>query len=120
MGRALSKLRDSNVAIIGSGFASFHNVPAIFSGATLQTDFRLRNDEWSQAINDALREPDLTTRHAKLQKWRSFPNSYDMHPPNRAEHFLPFLVTVGAGGDAVPKSYVDESVGLDMFSYYWD
>ena len=120
MGRALLRLRDSNVAIIGSGFATFHNFHAMSSGASSRPDFRSRNDEWSRAVSGAVQEPDATMRQQKLENWRSFPNAYEMHPFQRAEHFLPLIVAAGAGGNAAAKSYTDAFRGLDMFSYYWD
>src|ERR1700755_2925454 len=46
MGQALSQLRDSNIAIIGSGFASFHNLRLMFSGITHDPSFRERNAAW--------------------------------------------------------------------------
>ncbi|CAI4212463.1 unnamed protein product [Parascedosporium putredinis] len=56
MGAALSKLRDSNVAIVGSGFASFHNLGILrrLRAPTNHADlagFRARSDTWNVALS---------------------------------------------------------------------
>lgn len=120
LGQALQALRDTNVAIIGSGFATFHNLRIMFSGAARQPDFRGRNDAWSHAVMDGIKEADPAARLDLLKHWREWPNAYEMHPRGGAEHFLPLLVCAGAGGEGAAKSYTDEFLGLDMFSYYWE
>jgi len=122
MGRALARLRDSNVAIIGSGFASFHNLRimrSIMSGTSNDPKFPERNAEWNCAVTAAMTETDGKKREDQLSQWRSWANAYEMHPRGGAEHFLPLLVAAGAGEGAA-KSYTDEFLGLDMYSYYWD
>ena len=119
MGRALSTLRDSNIAIIGSGFASFHNLRIMFNGITNDPSFRSRNKQWNDAVTDAVCETDKEERIHKLEKWREFPAAYEMHPRGGAEHFLPLLVCAGAGGEGKAEKYTDEFMGLDMYSYYW-
>ncbi|KIV99716.1 uncharacterized protein PV09_08646 [Verruconis gallopava] len=119
MGQALSKLRDSNVAIIGSGFASFHNLRLMFSGISSDPAFQARNAAWNKAITEAVSEPDVEKRGELLSKWRDFPGAFEMHPLHGAEHFLPLIVCAGAGGAGEPGKYTDEFIGLDMYSYYW-
>ncbi|KAF2092432.1 Extradiol aromatic ring-opening dioxygenase [Rhizodiscina lignyota] len=120
MGMALQKLRESNVAIIGSGFASFHNLRLMFSGISHDPEFRKRNAAWNDAINGAVSEKKLGERLGKLKGWREFPGGYEMHPRGGGEHLMPLLVCAGAGGDAKPKQYTDEFLGLDMYSFYWN
>ncbi|OJD30810.1 extradiol ring-cleavage dioxygenase [Diplodia corticola] len=120
MGQALSKLRDSNVAVLGSGFPSLHNLRAMFSGMTQQPSFKSRNDAWNRAVNEAVAEEEPEERRKKLEEWRKFPGAYDMHPRGGAEHFLPLIVCAGAAGEAKGKVYSDKFMGLDMFSYYWN
>ncbi|KAI9715048.1 MAG: hypothetical protein M1828_001084 [Chrysothrix sp. TS-e1954] len=120
MGQALCELRDSNVAIIASGFATFHNIRFFFNGATRSPAFRAKNDEWTKHVNAAVDEPDPKTRLNKFESWRSWPGSYEMHPRGGSEHFLPLIVAAGAGGEGSAEKYKDESAGLDMFSYYWN
>ncbi|EOD45480.1 Extradiol ring-cleavage dioxygenase class III enzyme subunit B [Neofusicoccum parvum] len=119
MGRALSKLRDSNVAILGSGFPSIHNLRAMFSGMTHDPSFKSRNSAWSRAVNEAVKEEKVEERQKKLEEWRKFPGAYDMHPRGGAEHFLPLIVCAGAAGEGQGKTYSDKFMGLDMYSYYW-
>ncbi|KAK5156083.1 hypothetical protein LTR04_005700 [Oleoguttula sp. CCFEE 6159] len=120
MGRALSRLRDSNVAIVGSGFASFHNLRIMFSRVAGEPAFRKRNEEWSHAVSGAVKEKDISAREEALSKWREWPGAYEMHPRGGAEHFLPLVVCAGAGGEGQAKSYTDSFMGLDMYSYYWE
>jgi aromatic ring-opening dioxygenase catalytic subunit (LigB family) len=120
LGQALSKLRDTNVAIIGSGFSSFHNLRLMFSGITDDPSFRTRNSAWNKAVLEAVGEEDVGKRGEALAKWREFPGAYEMHPRGGAEHFLPLIVSAGAGGDGKAKWYTDKFLGLDMYSFYWD
>lgn len=123
MGRALSALRDSNVAIVGSGFASLHNLPNLFAlmsgNSSAARELKPKTKEWNQALTDAVLEPDVQEREDRLAGWRKFPHSYDMHPRNGAEHFMPLLVCVGAGGDEKGQAYKDDFHGVDVYSYYW-
>ena len=64
MGRALRKLRENNIAVIGSGFASFHNLRVMMGGGMSRPDFKGRNDEWSNAVTEATLEPDVEKREA--------------------------------------------------------
>lgn len=89
MGRALSRLRDSNIAIVGSGFASFHNMKHFRSGITYDPSFRAKNDAWSDAVTTAMTEADAAKREQGIEKWREWPNAFEMHPRGGAEHFLP-------------------------------
>jgi aromatic ring-opening dioxygenase catalytic subunit (LigB family) len=120
IGRALSSLRAHNIAIVGSGFATFHNLRLMFSGASSTPDFKRANIEWSNAVSDAATTKDVVEREKKFEGWREWPNAYTMHPRGGAEHFLPLIVCAGAGGETEGSKYADEFRGVDMWSYYWD
>lgn len=120
MGQALAALRKENVAIVGSGFPTFHNLRLMFSGAFESPDFRSAIEEWSSVLNEAVLTADADERLAKLEHWREFPHAYQMHPRGGAEHFLPLIVTAGAAGSTSGGLYGDEFRGNDMFSYYWE
>lgn len=125
MGRALASLRDQNVAIVGSGFASFHNLPLMFSlmGAhgDPSTGAMVKNKakQWNKALTEAVLEKNRADREKKLEKWRELPHAYDMHPPHGAEHFMPLLVCAGAGGETLATGYKDDFLGVDIWSFYW-
>lgn len=125
MGRALASLRDANVAIVGSGFASLHNLPLMISLMGAHGDpsagriVKSKAREWNKALAESVLEKNLPDRDKKLQRWRELPHAYDMHPRQGAEHFMPLLVCAGAGGDATGKGYKDDFHGVDIWSYYW-
>ena len=122
IGRALAPLRAQNIAIVGSGFASLHNLRAMFSGQARMPNFKALNEEWSRTVGDAVTTTDRELQRIKFEGWRKWPGAYDMHPRGGAEHFLPLIVCAGAGsGSGVKaKSYADEMYGLQMWSYYWN
>ncbi|KAJ8116130.1 hypothetical protein OPT61_g2381 [Boeremia exigua] len=120
IGRALSSLRAQNIAVIGSGFATFHNLRLMFSGVSSTPDFKQANIEWSNAVSDAATTDNVAEREKKFEGWRNWPNAYTMHPRGGAEHFLPLIVCAGAGGETKGRKYADDFRGLDMWSYYWD
>ena len=120
IGRALSTLRSQNIAIVGSGFATFHNLRLMFSPAFSTPQFIQQNTEWSNAVSGAAMTDDDATREKKFAEWRSWPGSYLMHPRGGADHFLPLIVCAGAAGKSAGKKYADEYRGIDMWSYYWD
>jgi aromatic ring-opening dioxygenase catalytic subunit (LigB family) len=119
MGRALAALRDDNVAIVGSGFASLHNLGLMRSGGLGEAAFKRRNEEWSRAVTAAALEKGEGERGRRFGGWRGWPGGFEMHPAGGGEHFMPLIVCAGAGGDAVAEYYTDEFMGLDMYSYYW-
>ncbi|KAL8393780.1 hypothetical protein RB595_003505 [Gaeumannomyces hyphopodioides] len=122
LGRALAALREErNVAVVGSGFASFHNLREIFAGkAGSDPDFTRLHRAWNAAMTDAVLTGTTAEREDKFAGWRDWPHAYVSHPANGAEHFMPLAVCAGAAGDGVAKSYVDEFMGLEIHSYYWD
>ena len=119
VGQALKPLRDENIAIVGSGSASFHNLRGWFTGGTRSPEFRARHASWEAGIRDAVSERDEVKRGHKLQAWRQLPHASEMHPPMAAEHFSPLVVCAGAAGDQEASSWSNELMGVDMRSYYW-
>lgn len=129
MGRALGQLRDSNVAIVGSGFASFHNLRLMFAmmmssggdGGEVVSASKAFNAAVTEAVTKMGEDEQegQEKREKALEGWREFPGAYTMHPRGGAEHFLPLLVCCGAGGGK-GKGYVDGFHGVDIWSYYWE
>ncbi|KAF4458199.1 hypothetical protein F53441_50 [Fusarium austroafricanum] len=119
MGAALRKLRANNIAVVGSGFASFHNIRAMMmlgsAGPEQQAQFRTLSDEWNNALTDATLKKDTDERWKALKSWRGFPYADMMHPPNGGEHFMPLLVCAGAAREGEEtKKYSDEYVGVEI------
>jgi aromatic ring-opening dioxygenase catalytic subunit (LigB family) len=123
LGQALLQLREQNIAVIGSGFASLHNLGMMMelmsSPPTPGSPFRTRSDEWNNALKEAVTTKDRNERLEKLKKWREFPHSFEMHPRGGGEHFMPLLACAGAAGDEEGKWFVDPFCGVDIYTYYW-
>lgn len=126
VGRALGRLRRGNVAIVGSGFASFHNLrhmmPMMRGGSGADAEgVRRKAEGFSMAVDEALRKGG-----EGLKGWRGFPGADDMHPPRGGDHFMPLIVCAGAaaaavggkGGEEV-RSYRDDFLGVDVWTWYW-
>ncbi|KAF1996340.1 Extradiol aromatic ring-opening dioxygenase [Amniculicola lignicola CBS 123094] len=120
IGEALASLRSQNIAIVGSGFASLHNIRLIFSGMTTNPDFVKLNEEWSGLVTDAAQTEGVEERGRKFEGWRKWKGAWDMHPRGGAEHFLPLIVCAGAGGEGKAKAWKDDVWNLPMWSYYWE
>ncbi|PHH49068.1 4,5-DOPA dioxygenase extradiol-like protein [Ceratocystis fimbriata CBS 114723] len=124
IGAALSKLRDQNIAIVGSGFASFHSLRLMMEmmhdpNSKKSGGIRSMNIEWSKVLNEAVATVRRSDRLAKLGRWREFPNSNIMHPPHGGDHFMPLLVCAAAAGDESAGKYSDSFLDLDIDTFYW-
>jgi aromatic ring-opening dioxygenase catalytic subunit (LigB family) len=119
MGRALSSLRESGVAIVGSGMPTFHNLRIMFSGGQNDKGFKTRNAQWSQTLTDTIKIEDSEERGKKLEGWRDWVGAKEAHPVGGVEHFSPLIVCAGAGGDGRAEAFGDELMGTRQYSYYW-
>ena len=129
MGNALHALRSKNIAIIGSGFASFHNLRVMFplmqagSSGGLDPESRAlvrKSDAFNAALSQATLAAEKEKREEGLKRWREFEAAYTMHPENGGEHFMPLIVCAGAAGDGEKgRSYTDKYLGVDILTYYW-
>ncbi|NVK20117.1 MAG: dioxygenase [Methylocystaceae bacterium] len=89
IGKNLSGLRKDGVMIIGSG-ATTHNLGAIRWNS-------LRPDDWAQAYEDWMVEKvEANDQDALINAEKEAPSFEMSHP--RDEHWLPFYVAMGAGG----------------------
>lgn len=121
MGSALSRLRADNIAVVGSGFASFHNLgimrQLMMAGPSQRAQFGGLSSAWNEALTDAVGRND---GGQALKGWRAFPNADLMHPPRGGEHFMPLLVCAGAAREGEEsKRYTDEFLGVEINTYYW-
>lgn len=119
MGKALAPLRDSNVAIIGSGMPTFHNLRLMFSGAADNPDIKARNAKWSEQLTSTVKTENSTERGTKLEGWRDWVGAREAHPQGGVEHFLPLLVCAGAGGEGEAGAFGDDVMGTKQYTYYW-
>ncbi|PMD35099.1 Extradiol aromatic ring-opening dioxygenase [Hyaloscypha variabilis F] len=119
MGRALAPLRDSGVAIVGSGMPTFHNLRLMFSGATSDGGVQRRNKEWSDRLTATVTKEDGVERGRLLEGWREWVGAKEAHPQGGVEHFLPLVVCAGAAGDGKGEGYGDELMGSKHYTYYW-
>jgi len=119
MGRALSSLRDSGVAIIGSGMPTFHNLRIMFSGGANDKGFKTRNAQWSETLTNAVKTENSEERGKKFDSWREWIGAKEAHPVGGVEHFLPLIVCAGAGGEGKAESFADDVMGTKQWSYYW-
>jgi 4,5-DOPA dioxygenase extradiol len=91
VGAALAGLRLQGVLVIGSG-AMTHNLGAIIPGCTEAPDWVAAFDDWAVARAEA-------GDAEALADWqRQGPHARRNHPT--PEHWLPLLVSMGAGGGA--------------------
>ncbi|MBN2879555.1 MAG: dioxygenase [Clostridia bacterium] len=114
LGKALSKLKDKNILLIGSGF-SFHNL----------MEFRL-NDKNQDIRNDAFQDwlievctGDMpqNIREDKLINWETAPNARYCHP--RSEHLLPLHVCAAATGRKGELVFDDYIAGKRSVAFLW-
>ncbi|USU05312.1 dioxygenase [Sphingomonadaceae bacterium OTU29LAMAA1] len=92
VGAALAPLRDEGVLIVGSGM-SFHNLRARGPQVTPVAA------EWDAALIAAVTDADPARRRTRVAAWDQLPHARFAHP--EAEHLLPLMVALGAGGDAL-------------------
>ncbi|RDL35692.1 Extradiol aromatic ring-opening dioxygenase [Venustampulla echinocandica] len=119
MGRALAPLRDTGVAIVGSGMPTLHNLRLMFSGAANDKSVQKRNKEWSDKLTQTVGLESSQERGEMLNGWRDWVGAKEAHPQGGEEHFLPLVVCAGAGGDGKAGAFGDEVMGTKQFTYYW-
>ncbi|MEP9401115.1 class III extradiol ring-cleavage dioxygenase [Sphingomonas sp. VNH70] len=109
LGRALAPLRDEGVLIVGSGM-SFHNLRARGPQVTPVAA------GWDAALTAAVTDPDPAARALRVTAWETLPHARFAHP--EAEHLLPLMVALGAGGeDRAVCDYRDTVLGWVVSGY---
>ncbi|KAI9735355.1 MAG: hypothetical protein M1818_006550 [Claussenomyces sp. TS43310] len=122
LGRALESFRDDGYVILGSG-SSWHNFDAVI--ATIMgvpgAPSLPSNKPFEDAMEQVAKLPSGDEKVKEMSKWRkTFPDSEAVHPIGKSEHFMPFLVALGAGGSDVGKKLGQwDLFGTIMTSYIW-
>lgn len=94
IGRALRTIRKEGVLVIGSGNLT-HNLREAFHG-----DFKF-TPEWVTDFSEWIWQKTQADDHEALISWRELaPHAGENHPT--PEHFLPFLVALGAADHSKP------------------
>lgn len=110
MGKALSKLRDEGVFIIGSGM-TYHNLRAFGPRAAPASE---EFDAWLRETATA----DPEERERRLLSWAQAPSARSAHP--REEHLLPLMVIGGAArADRGTTAYNGTILGLRVSAYHF-
>ncbi|KAG9238998.1 Extradiol ring-cleavage dioxygenase, class III enzyme, subunit B [Amylocarpus encephaloides] len=119
LGQALSPLRDQNIAILGSGMPTFHNLRLMFSGASSNPGVMTRNRQWSEQLTEVVKMEDSEKRGRELEGWRQWVGAKEAHPERGLEHFMPLLVCAGAAGEGEGEAFGDMMMGTKQYTYYW-
>ena len=107
LGAALAPLRARNVLVIGSGSIS-HNLGEVFRPSGGDTGWAEAFTAW---LADAAARGD---RAALLEALRAAPEAARNHPTD--EHFLPFHVALGAGGEGAAMARLHHSYTYDVLA----
>ena len=104
-GKALARLRDEGVLIIGSGM-SWHNMARYNDPAALAPSEAF--DRW---LTTVLERPDAEQRLRTLARWDGGPHARFAHP--REEHLLPLMVAAGSAPESPGKrTFTDILMGV--------
>ncbi|PKX91391.1 DODA-type extradiol aromatic ring-opening family dioxygenase [Aspergillus novofumigatus IBT 16806] len=98
LGLALVQLRDLGYAVVGSG-GSYHDfgtaIKAMMEGLPIPS----AADDFEAYLVSVASITDGDERIQALRDWRKVPSSYVSHVEGHVDHFLPFLVAAGSGGN---------------------
>ena len=116
IGKALSKLRQDNVLIIGSGF-SFHNLKAFFSQTRNEPDSG--NEAFEHWIVDTCTNEKISAdeREMRLIGWSQAPCARYCQP--RGEHLLPLHVCYGLSNTPARLVFNDKILGKKISGFQW-
>ena len=115
LGKALRKLMDENILVIGSGF-SFHNMRAFSWEGTDAPD--PANEAFQNWLIDTCTGPiPQTEREQHLIEWEKAPSARYCHP--REEHLLPLHVCAGMAGKPAELVFDDKILGKRGVAFLW-
>jgi 4,5-DOPA dioxygenase extradiol len=111
MGRAVARLRDDNVLVMGSG-GFVHNLRRIAPPESLEAD-------WSKEFSNWIDEKLTAHDEAALADYRAQAPHAAMAQPT-PEHFLPLFFAYGAGSEKVTRLHSSATFGslrMDAYSF---
>ncbi|MFZ3069787.1 MAG: class III extradiol ring-cleavage dioxygenase [Anaerolineaceae bacterium] len=115
LGKALRRLRDENILVIGSGF-SFHNLRAFFSKEFGAPD--PANDAFQDwLIEVCTGQVSQLEREELLGSWEKAPHARYCHP--REEHLLPLQVCAALAGKPARLIFDDQILGKRSLAFLW-
>lgn len=100
IGKALSKLREEGVLIVGSG-ASFHNFDYFFARDVSKKAEGVKHSHiWHNYLKETLTSETISPaeREERLKNWTTAPSAREGHKVRQEEHFIPLHVVAGAAG----------------------
>ncbi|MBI5119483.1 MAG: dioxygenase [Rhodospirillales bacterium] len=108
LGQALRPLRDQGVLILASGGIT-HNL----------REYMVRGPEapfepWAKAFTDWVLEKSISRDDDALMTWEQAPQALRNHPS--PEHFLPFLVSLGAATPGRPARRLHQAQGWGVLA----
>jgi len=115
LGKALRKLMEENILVIGSGF-SFHNLRAFFSEGPSVPD--PANDAFQDWLIETCAGPIAQSeREGRLFEWEKAPSARYCHP--REEHLLPLHVCLGMADKPASLIFDDQILGKRSVAFLW-
>ncbi|CAK1587837.1 unnamed protein product [Parnassius mnemosyne] len=118
IGKVLYQFRKDGVAIFGSGM-SYHNMVE-FRKSEKVNDGVVVDEIFDSFLNEVL-TGDVDAKKEILY-WDKVPPGLDSHPPGEADHLMPLIVNIGAGGSS-PGRNIFSSVYMHKFilsGFIWD
>ncbi|TAN55485.1 MAG: dioxygenase [Rhodospirillales bacterium] len=115
LGEALRPLREEGVLILASGGIT-HNLREYFVRSP-----EAGIEPWAAAFADWVRDKAMALDDEALKAWETAPQAIRNHPT--PEHFLPFLVALGAATPCVPAKVTHRAYGwgvLALDAYRFD
>ncbi|MCX5514563.1 dioxygenase [Kaistia algarum] len=120
LGRALAKLREEDILVIGTGAAT-HNLSLFFKNPNGRPEVDDPVVGWAREFADWIAEQAQAGDVASLVDYRArAPHAVMAHPED--DHFLPFFVALGAAGEGaegqrIHNSYEYGALSMDMYRF---
>ena len=115
LGKALRRLIDRNILVVGSGF-SFHNMGAFAWGGAAAPD--PANEAFQNWLIEVCTGPiPQSEREQRLTEWEKAPSARYCHP--REEHLLPVHVCLGMAARPAKLVFDDQILGKRSVAFLW-